>query len=216
MGSNPAAPTIRIYSLYGFRKGFFYVYLEDAMIRTLQLICSECKENFIPEGILYYRDNYISNSIRDTKFICPKCIEAWKSKWQIKSAEFFEEDYVLTVTIELENGTIYNNMDCTPIDETETVVTGEDIPVEAQKKLYEIYAKWDQERKSHMLKDCTFNDEFMRTTFSCETYSGEEFENIAFRFNVKGNLETEKPVPDYIKEQIIEAYKIYEAQNMED
>lgn len=186
------------------------------MIRTLQLVCSECKKNFIPEGILYYKDNYMSNSIRDTKFICPECIQKWRDLWKIKSAQYFEEDYVLTVTIELENGTIYNHMDCTPIDETETVVTGEDIPVEAQKMLYRIYRVWDNERKANLLKDCTFNDEFMRTTFSCETYAGEKYENIAFRFNVRGNLETEKPVPDYIKEQIIDAYRLYEAQNMEE
>jgi hypothetical protein len=107
-------------------------------------------------------------------------------------------------------------MDCTPIDETETVVTGEDIPVEAQKKLYEIYQAWDTERKAQMLKDCIFNDEFMRTTVTCETYAGERFENLAFRFNMKGELETERPIPEYVKEQIIDAYRLYEAQNMMD
>ena len=43
------------------------------MIRTLQLVCSECGNNFLPEGELYYRDNYMSTNIRDTKFICPVC-----------------------------------------------------------------------------------------------------------------------------------------------
>lgn len=186
------------------------------MIRTLELICSECSNKFTPNDVLYYRDNYMSNNIRDTKFICPECIDKWQKKWQIKTAEFFEADYVLTVTIELEDGTVFEDMDCTPIDETKTVVTGEDIPVEAQKVLYQLYSVWDNERKSHILKDCTFNDEFMRTTFSCETYSGEKYENIAFRFNVKGALETEKPIPDYIKEQIINAYRLYEAQNMQE
>lgn len=186
------------------------------MIRTLELICSECSKKFIPDGILYYRDNYMSNNIKDTKFICPDCIKKWQDKWQIKTADFFETDYILTVTIELMDGTIYEDMDCTPIDETETVVTCEDIPVAAQKKLYEIYAAWDKERKSHVLKDCVFSEEFMRTTFSCETYSGEKFENIAFRFNVRGGFETEKPVPEYIQKQIIEAYRLYEAQNIEE
>ena len=186
------------------------------MIRTLQLVCSECGNKFLPEGELYYRDNYISTNIRDTKFICPACIKEWRDKWKVKDAVYFEEDYVLTVTIELEDGTVYKNMDCTPIDETETVVTGEDIPVEAQQKLYQIYLAWDTERKAKLLKDCIFNDEFMRTTVTCETYSGERFENLAFRFNMKGELETERPVPDYVKEQIIEAYRLYEAQNMMD
>lgn len=183
------------------------------MIRTLDIVCSECHQKFTPEDKLYYRDNYMNN-IRDTQFICPECIKKWQNKWQIKNALFHEADYVLSVTIELEDGTVYNNMDCTPIDETETVVTGEDIPVNAQHRLYEIYAAWDRERKSHYLKDCTFQEEFMRTTFSCETYAGDKFENIAFRFNMRGQLETEKPVPDYVKKQIIEAYKIYEAQNL--
>ena len=110
------------------------------------------------------------------------CIEKWIEKWQIKDASFCEADYVLTVDIELEDGSFYKNMDCTPIDETETVVIGEDIPEAAQKCLYTYYAAWDKERKAHILKDCIFNDEFMRTTVTCETYGGERFENVAFRF----------------------------------
>ena len=92
------------------------------MIRTLDLVCSECGEAFVPSAQLYYRDNYMNTSIRDTKFICADCIAKWKAKWQIKNAIFHEEDYVMTVDIELEDGTVYHNMDCTPIDETQTVV----------------------------------------------------------------------------------------------
>lgn len=183
------------------------------MIRTLDFVCSECGEHFTPGEKLYYRDNYMNNSIRDTKFICPACIAKWQEKWHIKSASFNEQDYVLTVDLELEDGTVYNDMDCTPIDETETVVLGEDVPVEAQQELYKIYAAWDRERKAHYLKDCIFKDEFMRTSFTCETYSGEKFEDIAFRVTMRGELQTEKPVPDYIKVQILEAYKLYEEQN---
>lgn len=183
------------------------------MIRTLDFVCSECGEHFTPGEKLYYRDNYMNNSIRDTKFICPACIAKWQKKWHIKSASFNEQDYVLTVDLELEDGTVYNDMDCTPIDETETVVLGEDVPVEAQQELYKIYAAWDRERKAHYLKDCIFKDEFMRTSFTCETYSGEKFEDIAFRVTMRGELQTEKPVPDYIKVQILEAYKLYEEQN---
>lgn len=185
------------------------------MIRTLEFICSECKERFVPGEKLYYRDNYMSTNIRDTKFICPDCIEKWIEKWQIKDANFHEADYVLTVDIELLDGSFYKNMDCTPIDETETVVIGEDIPESAQKCLYTYYAAWDKERKAHVLKDCIFNDEFMRTTVTCETYGGEKFENVAFRFTMRGELQTEVPMPDYIREQIVDAYKLYEAQNNE-
>ena len=66
------------------------------MIRTLDLVCSECGEAFVPSAQLYYRDNYMNTSIRDTKFICADCIAKWKAKWQIKNAIFHEEDYVMT------------------------------------------------------------------------------------------------------------------------
>lgn len=185
----------------------------DSVIRTLDFICSECGEAFLPGEKLYYRDNYLSSNIRDTKFICPACIERWQNKWHIKNASFTETDYVLTVDLELEDGTVYENMDCTPIEETETVILGEDAPLAAQQELYKIYAAWDKERKAHCLKDCTFKDEFMRTSFSCVTFDGEEFTNVAFRITMRGEMQTEIPVPDYIKSQILEAYKIYEAQN---
>lgn len=55
----------------------------------------------------------------------------WHDKWQIKNAEFSEVDYVMTVTIELEDGTVYEDLDCTPMDGY--VVAGVDIPPEAQK-----------------------------------------------------------------------------------
>lgn len=48
------------------------------MIRTLDFVCSECGEHFTPGEKLYYRDNYMNNSIRDTKFICPACIAKWR------------------------------------------------------------------------------------------------------------------------------------------
>ncbi len=102
-------------------------------------------------------------------------------------------------------------MDCTAIDETQSVITGTDIPPAAQRKLYGFYAQWDRERKAHYLKDCTFTDEFMRSSFSCVTYGGEEFTNVAFRFNIRGEMETERPVPEYIRRQVLAAYKLHEA-----
>lgn len=187
------------------------------MIREFKLKCSLCEKPFATDGTLFYRPFYgMSSDLRDVEFICPDCIQAWHDKWKIKSAKFKEHDYVMTVDLELEDGTTYEAMDCTPLDETETVVVGEDIPVEAQQKLYEIYKVWDLERKAHILKDCTFDDGFMNMTFSCETYGGEKFENVAFRFNMKGALQTAVPIPDYVKEQIIDAYRLYESQMSDD
>ena len=169
------------------------------MIRSVRLVCAECGSEFVPEGgVLYYKDNYINNTVKEAKFICPACIKKWHEKWQIKNAGFNEVDYVMTVTIELEDGTVYEDLDCTPMDGY--VVAGVDIPPEAQKKLYEFYHEWDLKRKHDVLKYCTFKDEFMRTSFSCETYGGEKYEDVAFRVILK---------------QIIDAYSIYELQNRE-
>lgn len=183
------------------------------MIRTLPLVCSDCGNKFIPNGELYYRDNFLSTNIKDVHFVCSDCIGKWQAKWQIKAAEFFEKDYVLTVTITLADGTVYENLDCTPLETT--VVTSEEIPEAAQRKLFAFYSDWDAVRKKNYLKDCTFKDEFMRTTFSCETYGGEKFNDVAFRFNMKGQIETETPVPEYVLQQIVDAYRIYEMQNKE-
>ena len=127
------------------------------MIRSVRLVCAECGSEFVPEGgVLYYKDNYINNTVKEAKFICPACIKKWHEKWQIKNAGFNEVDYVMTVTIELEDGTVYE-----------------------------------------------------------ETYGGEKYEDVAFRVNIKGVMETAVPVPDYILKQIIDAYSIYELQNRE-
>lgn len=77
------------------------------MIRTLPLVCSDCGNKFIPNDELYYRDNFLSTNIKDVHFVCSDCIGKWQAKWQIKAAEFFEKDYVLTVTITLADGTVY-------------------------------------------------------------------------------------------------------------
>lgn len=58
------------------------------------------------------------------------------------------------MTITLADGTVYKNMDCTPNEDTEAVVTGEDIPAEAQQRLYGIYKAWRDEQASRQLKDC--------------------------------------------------------------
>lgn len=183
------------------------------MIRKLELICGKCHKQFNAVGELYYHDNFRVTKISDTFFLCPECIEEWENKWQIKDAVFFEKDYSLYVDIILNDGSIYEGLDCTPMDGI--VVTSEEIPSEAQHRLFDIYRNWDNERKKNTLKDCFFKDEFMRTSFTCETYGGERYENIAFRFNMQGKIETEKPIPEHLIEQIINAWKIYKNQEIE-
>ncbi|MDO4178917.1 MAG: hypothetical protein Q4D21_06970 [Phascolarctobacterium sp.] len=179
------------------------------MIRTLNLVCAECKETYNAEGLIYYREDFISRDFQDVELICPKCHQAWIDKWKVKSAEFKELHDNLYVNLELEDGTYFEEMDCTPMDEHGLVALGVDSPEEAQKAVYEIYHAWDLERKANILKHCNFKDEFMNTTFSCETFSGEKYEDVAFRFTMHGDMETAVPVPDYIKEQVAEAYEIY-------
>jgi len=182
------------------------------VIRSLDLVCSQCKKTFKPLNKLYYVEDFsYANGLQDTKLLCQECIDEWQKRWQIKDAIFTEKDYSQYVTITLENGEILRDLDCTALEDI-VLVTGEDLPKEAQKKLFSMYNNWDLKRKKNILKDCQFRDEFMRTTFTCETYGGERYENIAFRFNMQGQLETEKPLPNYIVEQISIAFKMYEAQ----
>jgi len=179
------------------------------MIRELEFVCSKCGKKYLPKENLYYVDDYVTTSLRDTKFLCDKCVAEWNKKWKIVSAEFHDKDCVMTVDLELKDGTKIKDLDCTPIPEREVVIVGEDIPTDAQKKLYKIFAKWDLQRKVHLLKDCKFEDEFMKTTVTCSTYGGEKFKKVAFRVNRKGELETESSMPDYVKEQVLERYQNY-------
>ena len=117
------------------------------MIRSMEFVCSRCGEKYVPRDRLYYQDDYSGTGIRDAKLICDKCIHDWEEHWQIAKAEFHEVDWVLTVDITLTDGTEYWGLDCSAIPETETVVTGEDIPEKAQHRLYEIYAVWAESRR---------------------------------------------------------------------
>lgn len=184
------------------------------MIRSLKLKCSICEENFTAGDTLHFRTSAIVNDLRDTEFICPACIEKWHEKWQIVKADFVDHDngYYMTVDLTLADGTVYKDMDCTAYDEDETVVIGEDIPKEAQKALYNLYHEWDMERKKDSIKFCTFNDEGLMLTITLETYGGERIENMAFRFNRHGEIQTEKPISDTLKQQIIDAYNLFEMQ----
>ena len=51
------------------------------MIRSVRLVCAECGSEFVPEGgVLYYKDNYINNTVKEAKFICPACIKKMARK----------------------------------------------------------------------------------------------------------------------------------------
>ncbi len=185
------------------------------MIRTLPLVCSRCGKEFKPEHQIYYQDDYIAQQIRDVKFVCEDCIRAWKEKWQIAQADFAEQDYVLTVTITLADGTVYKNMDCTPNEDTEAVVTGEDIPAEAQQRLYGIYKAWRDEQASRQLKDCFFQkEENGRLTATLTTYGGEHYEGVAVSRGEGGELVTDDELPGYIRDGLLVALESYEAQEI--
>ncbi|MBR1590232.1 MAG: hypothetical protein IJ657_04090 [Acidaminococcaceae bacterium] len=182
------------------------------MIRTLPLHCSRCGKEFIPQHGLHYQDDFSVQSFKDIKLICDQCIEDWKNKWQIAGAEYKEHNYVLTVTITLKDGTVFENMDCTPIEETESVIAGEDIPPEAQHKLYEYYVVWAEKRESQQIKDCFFTKETEgKFTADITTNGGEQYENLAFTVE-NGYLRTAQEVPEYILEGLVNAFKSYLAQ----
>ena len=151
-------------------------------------------------------------SFQDIKLVCDDCIRAWKEKWQIAHAEFHEHNYVLTVTITLQDGTVYDNMDCTPMEDTESVITGEDIPPEAQHALYEYYVAFARQREAQQLKDCFFSKgEDGKMVADLTTVGGEQYDKLAFSVE-EGYLKTEQDVPDYILEGLVTAYKSYLAQ----
>lgn len=182
------------------------------MIRTLPLTCSRCGKAFRAQDHLYYQDDFSVQSFKDIKLVCDECIQAWKEKWQIAHAEYQEHDYVLTVTITLKDGTVYKNMDCTPIEDTESVITGEDIPPDAQHALYEYYLPFVRQREARQLKDCFFTKGENGIMFAdITTMGGEQFDKIAFTLE-EGYLKTEQEVPDYILEGLVTAYKSYLAQ----
>lgn len=114
------------------------------MIRELKLICGECQQEFSADGKLYYRDNFRSAKISDAFLLCPACIDNWENKWRIEAAVFLKGLFVIRY-IFLNDGSIYEALDCTPMDGI--VVTNEEIPLKAQQKLFDIYQNWDSERR---------------------------------------------------------------------
>lgn len=178
------------------------------MIRSLDLQCSMCNRHFTAVDKLYYQDDFTVNDFKRIKLICSDCLQAWEDSLQVESAVFREKDCFLYVDLVLKNGERHLNLDCTPMDNI--VVTGIDLPETAKQRLFEIYSEWLYEKRKDMIRECSFKDEFMRTTFSCVTFSGEKYESIAFRFNRKGELETEVPVPVAILKQVVEAWQMCE------
>lgn len=181
------------------------------MIRELPLICNKCNKRFTAEGSIYYQDNFLNTSFNEIKLLCSSCLKHLENKWQITDARFYEIDCNLYVDIILEDGTEFIKLDCTPLDDI--IITSEEMPLSAKQKLFNIYEAWHEKQRAQELKKCLFTDDFMRTTFSCETYSGEEYNDIAFRINLQGVFETESPIPEDIKRQVLTAWRAYEKQN---
>ncbi len=185
------------------------------MIRSLPLICSTCGKEFVPQEQLYYRHEPTLQDVRSLKLVCRSCIDAWLEKWRVASALFQERDYVLTVTVTLENGTVYENLDCTPLEEEELVITGEDMPEAAQRQLYEKYSQWQRERDFHQLEDCFFVPKEDGTfSVSLLTRGGERYDDLIVTFAEDGCLVTNRAVPDYISAQLSVALKAYKAQEI--
>ncbi len=182
------------------------------MIREKLLLCSKCKKDFVATDKIFYKDNFNVKNFSDVELICDKCIDEWQKYWQIKKAEFFEDYQSLYVNIELENGDSFKKIDCSALDDI--VALSIDIPLKAQQVLYEIYKIWYNNKVKDLLKECSFTESFMKTTFTCQTYGGDVYENIAFRFNSMGILETQEVIPDEIKKQVIEKWKAFELSNM--
>lgn len=181
------------------------------MIRELKLLCSECKKTFSARNKMYYKDSFQSRDFAEIDLICSSCHKKWLDYWVVEDAEFFEEYGSLYANISLKNKRIYKKVDCTAMDNI--VATNIDIPLKAQKTLYNIYKKWYDIKMKDCLKNCEFKESFMKTTFTCETYGGERYEDVAFRFNRLGALETETEIPEIIKNQIIEKWNVYEMVN---
>ena len=107
---------------------------------------------------------------------------------------------------------MYDNMDCTPMEDTESVITGEDIPPEAQHALYEYYVAFARQQEAQQLKDCFFSKgEDGKMVADLTTVGGEQYDKLAFSVE-EGYLKTEQDVPDYILEGLVTAYKSYLAQ----
>ncbi len=181
------------------------------MIREIELICSECRGNFSADSKLFYKENFKTRDFAEIELICQQCLDKWLEYWKIKEADFFEEGASFYVDITLANGTVLQKIDCTAMDDI--VALDRDIPLEAQKELYHIYKKWYDKKMRDAIKHCQFEEVFMRTSFTCETYGGEKYTDIAFRFTRTGILETEKPIPDAIGEQVIKLWNKYELAN---
>jgi len=181
------------------------------MIRSVDLICSRCGKSFVPKERLFYQDDFTAAPLKDTKFICDECMAKWHDRWKIKDAVFSERDYVLTVDITLEDGTRFEHLDATPIEETGTVVTGEDIPEEAAKDLFARWEKFAAEKEKKQIKDCFFEKKGEGYEVSFTTVGGEKHDHVPFSIK-DGYLILEEDVDEDIMEGIVTAYKSYLSQ----
>ncbi len=178
------------------------------MIRRLELRCGFCAQEFLADKVLHYKDDFIEKDISKLKLMCDACKKKWEEEYVVHTAEFCEKDCFLYMDVAFRNGTVHKMLDCTALEDR--IVAGIDLPETAQKELFSIYEVWLNEKRKDLVKECIFSEEHMKTTFSCVTFSGETFNDIAFRFNRKGELETEVPVPANIMAQVVEAWHMCE------
>lgn len=181
------------------------------MIRSLPLVCATCQKTYAADAVLYYREDYTGALPLGKRLICPACLAAWEQQWQLASAVFREQDYCLFVDLETQAGERLEELPCSVLDDR--VVVSVDLPENEKKKLFQWYLAYRDELDCGKLKSCQFSEVFMRTTFTCETNQGERYEDIAFRVSRKGELETEKPIPAEIGQQVLEAWRLYSANN---
>jgi len=180
------------------------------MLRAIPLVCSKCGKNFAPTGQLFYKDDFTARSLRDTHLICADCVKKWEERWKLADAKFSERDYVLTVTLTLRDGTEYKNLDAEVLDGT--VVTGEDIPESVKRELYDRYVKWAEQRAALIIKDCFFTREGSGLYARCTTEGGTEYPRIALSLDENSELVCNPDVPEYVREQLTNAFNSYMSQ----
>ena len=181
------------------------------MIRCIPLICSTCKKAYTTDAALYYQEDYKADLPLEQRLICPVCINEWEKRWQLASAVFHEQDYCLYVDLETASGEKFDGLDCSVLDDC--VVVSIDLPAAEKKKLWQWYRDYRFHIDKDQLKTCRFTEAFMKTTFTCETNQGKVYEDIAFRISRQGTLETEKPIPEEIGRQVLEAWRLYSSTN---
>ena len=180
------------------------------MLKTIPLVCCECGKAFAPTEKIYYKEDFNVHRYESLPMVCEDCVAAWNAKWQVADAAFRERDYVLTVTLTLADGTVYPDLDAEVLEDT--VVTSQDLPDEAKHELYRRYRIWYKERQAMTLHDCFFTKEADGLVARVVTQDGTEYPRIALSLDAESELICTPPVPEYVREQLTNAFNAYVAQ----